>query len=211
MIPGIPEAEIRSLADFVGYLETHCQLDEFLFRGQQQDWPLLPKIARLTPRGGNTGAIERAMISDLQRKSLPWLEIEPRTEWEWLALAQHHGMATRLLDWSTNPLAALWFAVHKAPVGNAPSVVWLQYHESIPYVNPAECPDPFAIIRTQVFRPRHIARRIASQTAVFTAHASSGERFLPAEQDYTFADCLAKLAVPADAFAISGGSLTAAG
>ena len=46
----------------------------------------------------------------------------PRNDWEVLAIAQHHGIPTRFVDWTENPLVALYFAVREAQKddGSAP-------------------------------------------------------------------------------------------
>lgn len=62
-----------------------------------------------------SGPDSERMLQEFKQRARPFLEQVPTNEFEWMFVAQHHGLPTRLLDWSTNALVALYFAAQGAP------------------------------------------------------------------------------------------------
>ncbi|WP_395344195.1 FRG domain-containing protein [Ningiella sp. W23] len=55
--------------------------------------------------------IEKSMLKQFKIQAYIFIKESPSNDFEWLALAQHFGLPTRLMDWTFNPLVALFFAV----------------------------------------------------------------------------------------------------
>jgi hypothetical protein len=203
------EKQISKLADYIDYINIVAQKlplslnTHFLFRGQSQDWELLPKIAR----ANNEGYLqfdEKAMFDCFQREAIRFLDTRPDNVWDWLAVAQHHGLPTRLLDWSKNPLVALWFTVECVNREfDSHGVVWIyQPDHSDLITDKRTAGDPFDGHHTKVYAPQHLIPRIHSQDAVFTVHKclKNSNRFIAMQKDEREINKLAKIIIPAEHF-----------
>jgi hypothetical protein len=94
----------------------------YAFRGRwDADDDLSTSLAQL---GGDAAALEVSLLRNF-RKYAARDAVPIDTPWNWLALGQHHGLPTRLLDWTYSPYVALHFATAKADWFDRDGAVWM--------------------------------------------------------------------------------------
>jgi len=171
------QADIRDISDLLSVLKEWKDRPS-IFRGMSSDQHrLLPSIGRcpLHARLGKRSSVESRIFRRFKDRSLPHLGFTPRDDWEWLAVAQHFGLPTRLLDWTANPLIAAFFAVERE--GAADSAIFVCEIRAV--LDKTKFHDPFAITEVVRFTPPAITDRIVQQSGLFTAHPHPEKAFEP--------------------------------
>ena len=220
---GEPEV-INSVADYVTALRAlgAAGLDRpFWFRGHRSSaYRLWPSGLRVDSYRNNQEIMLKRFMQDAQN----FLIEAPTNSWEWLFLAQHHGVPTRLLDWSENALVALYFACERdeprlegvSPMNgdvwvllpaalNQASGTWTGRHaEDLPLFGVDQSLEkyhPLSLVPPQEPRNPVAAlatrsfRRISNQWGTFTVTDQS----IPLEDQRDSERFLVRLAVAADA------------
>jgi len=167
--------ETMKQAVVTGFVELHNLLCskyrgnyQWLFRGQaNSEWCLLPKAGRQ----------EFVNYQDLDtfrawcRRAVAFIDL-PTNEWNRLAIAQHYGLATRLLDWTVNPLVAAYFAV--SGTSESDSCIYCLNISKTKQIDPDE--DKIGKVdKVARFKPSAYVGRIIGQWSMFTYHPKPRE------------------------------------
>lgn len=135
-----------------------------MFRGQSNPmWSLLPKAGRPQFVVGD----DQKLFEAWKRRAPQFLERRPDNEWEWLAIAQHHGLATRFLDWTYQPLVAAFFAIWDKTDFNEDAHI---YCFNAAWLRTGFDNSPFTADTVSKYKPTGIVTRIINQGGLFSVH-----------------------------------------
>lgn len=172
---------INTLNEYINFIgERQSILFKSVFRGQSDfEWKLTPSFYRIDLEVydnstkeviPNYSVIEKIMLAEFYQKGVSLLKsYDIKNDLDIMVVGQHHGLPTRLLDWTENPLYALFFAVEKQDI-EKDACVFEYMPTKIDEYTTIAIESNFKSDKYWFVSPRHINERVKAQNGFFTLH-----------------------------------------
>lgn len=170
-------ASKNSWMEFLKFL-SKFETTNVVFRGHGKgSFELCPNIGRkINEKVVYSFDKECAVFTQFKRQVRQFNKNDVRDEWELLALGQHHGLPTRLLDWTYSILIACYVAVSTEEKEDGQIIALKISHRD--YIKESD-KSPFKLEKVKFFVPPAVSPRIINQRGLFSVHHKPNEPWVP--------------------------------
>lgn len=164
------EERISTFHEYHEIVSAYAPLGQgtrYFFRGvSDADFKLIPSLGRLDICDSYYYS-EKNIFQMFKCQAVQFIDKVPSNDWEWLALAQHSELPTRLMDWTTNPLIALYFASQFLPTESDDFAVYILTKKT-GVIFPDPLISPFDYEGNNILAIPHVSPKMKNQFGYFS-------------------------------------------